>query len=294
MALSKFNKVVDYMNSFLPFVELHAPDNNYTAVPIGVSGNKVTFSPEGNFTSFIEEEVTLYDSFSNNITSNVSVVNAYYSTVLKKTYIDINSYVNANNFMIKNEDINGKLDDMIARMAYQMALRFNIAFGMPLPDLEDEANYDDIQLSVMAQMCCVYYLQRTLYAMFFDVNFLGKAANVQSSSSTSASSSSNANFYTYLKKAKADAVEVEWGGLSGQDMVTSKLISAGVNATIDSQGFVELMRNLMSNLHRMANQTMVDYYDFMIDYTWDNSFNDSYVIRRYSTRHDDLLIMDMY
>ena len=286
MALSKFDKVVGFMNSFLPFVELHAPDNNYTALPIVISGKVATIDVEGNYTQFIEDTVTLYSG--NYITYYDEVIlNCLYSPVTKKTTFYLDNSISANQLLIKNEDINGKLDVLIAKMAYQMAIRFNIAFGKPLPDLEDEANYDDVQLSVIAQMCCVYYLQRALYSTIFDVNFLNK--QVSAAGTISESSSASPNFYTYLKKAKADVVEVEYGGMTGQDMVTSKIISAGLNASVDSAGFIQLMRSAMSNLHRMANQTMIDYYDFMIDYSWDDSFNDSYVIRRYSTRHDDLL-----
>lgn len=286
MALSKFDKVVGFMSSFLPFVELHAPDNNYTALPIVISGKVATIDVEGNYTQFIEDTVTLYSG--NYITYNNEVIlNCLYSPVTKKTTFYLDNSISANQLLIKNEDINGKLDVLIAKMAYQMAIRFNIAFGKPLPDLEDEANYDDIQLSVIAQMCCVYYLQRALYSTIFDVNFLNK--QVSAAATISESSNASPNFYTYLKKAKADVVEVEYGGMTGQDMVTSKIISAGLNASVDSAGFIQLMRSAMSNLHRMANQTMIDYYDFMIDYSWDDSFNDSYVIRRYSTRHDDLL-----
>ena len=286
MALSKFDKVVGFMNSFLPFVELHAPDNNYTALPIVISGKVATIDVEGNYTQFIEDTVTLYSG--NYITYYDEVIlNCLYSPVTKETTFYLDNSISANQLLIKNEDINGKLDVLIAKMAYQMAIRFNIAFGKPLPDLEDEANYDDVQLSVIAQMCCVYYLQRALYSTIFDVNFLNK--QVSAAATISESSNASPNFYTYLKKAKADVVEVEYGGMTGQDMVTSKIISAGLNASVDSAGFIQLMRSAMSNLHRMANQTMIDYYDFMIDYSWDDSFNDSYVIRRYSTRHDDLL-----
>ena len=286
MALSKFDKVVGFMNSFLPFVELHAPDNNYTALPIVINGKVATIDVEGNYAQFIEDTVTLYSG--NYITYYDEVIlNCLYSPVTKKTTFYLDNSISANQLLIKNEDINGKLDVLIAKMAYQMAIRFNIAFGKPLPDLEDEANYDDVQLSVIAQMCCVYYLQRALYSTIFDVNFLNK--QVSAAGTISESSSASPNFYTYLKKAKADVVEVEYGGMTGQDMVTSKIISAGLNASVDSAGFIQLMRSAMSNLHRMANQTMIDYYDFMIDYSWDDSFNDSYVIRRYSTRHDDLL-----
>jgi hypothetical protein len=286
MALSKFDKVVGFMNSFLPFVELHAPDNNYTALPIVISGKVATIDVEGNYAQFIEDTVTLYSG--NYITYYDEVIlNCLYSPVTKKTTFYLDNSISANQLLIKNEDINGKLDVLIAKMAYQMAIRFNIAFGKPLPDLEDEANYDDVQLSVIAQMCCVYYLQRALYSTIFDVNFLNK--QVSAAATISESSNASPNFYTYLKKAKADVVEVEYGGMTGQDMVTSKIISAGLNASVDSAGFIQLMRSAMSNLHRMANQTMIDYYDFMIDYSWDDSFNDSYVIRRYSTRHDDLL-----
>lgn len=285
MALSKFDKVVGFMNSFLPFVELHAPDNNYTAIPISVSTQLAEITLEGNYTQFIEDTVILHSA--NTSYFDVNVVNCMYNVSTKKTTFYLDTPMSASLLLLKNEDINGKLDTLIANMAYQMAIRFNIAFGKPLPDLQDEVNYDDIQLSVIAQMCCVYYLQRALYSTIFDVNFLNK--QVAAAATISESSSSSANFYTYLKKAKADVVEVEYGGMTGQDMVTSKIISAGLNASVDSAGFIQLMRSAMSNLHRMANQTMIDYYDFMIDYSWDDSFNDSYVIRRYSTRHDDLL-----
>lgn len=285
MALSKFDKVISFMNSFLPFVELHAPDNNYTAIPISVSTQLAEITLEGNYTQFIEDTVILHSA--NTSYFDVNVVNCMYNVSTKKTTFYLDTPMSASLLLLKNEDINGKLDTLIANMAYQMAIRFNIAFGKPLPDLQDEVNYDDIQLSVIAQMCCVYYLQRALYSTIFDVNFLNK--QVAAAATISESSSSSANFYTYLKKAKADVVEVEYGGMTGQDMVTSKIISAGLNASVDSAGFIQLMRSAMSNLHRMANQTMIDYYDFMIDYSWDDSFNDSYVIRRYSTRHDDLL-----
>ncbi len=286
MALSKFPKTVAFMSSFLPFTELHAPDNNFTTLSASVNGTKVTLINEGNYTQFIDIAITLFNSTNGDIEKDLEVQNTIFDGV--KTYIFLTNSptISVDSLAIKNEDINGVLDTNIANMAYQMAIRFNIAFGMPLEDLQDEANYTDIQLSVIAQMCCVYYLQRVLYGVFFNVNYLNKA---QVDSSESSTGSSTPSFFTYLKKAKADVVEIEYGGLTGQDAVTGRIAASGLNAVVDSAGFVELIRNLMGNLHRMANQTMVDYFDFMIDYTWDDNYNDSFVLRQYSTRHWDVL-----
>ena len=294
MVLTKFDKVVTFMNSFLPFVELHAPDNNYVSLPASLTGNKVHMLLEGDYTSFIGETITLFDFNTGSKQEDILVSDAMYDGTFY-TYIFIDAVttpvtIAPSLILIKNEDVNGILDELIATMAYQMAIRFNIVFGMTLDELKDESNYDDMQLSIIAQMCCVYYLQRTLQGVIFNGSLAGK---LSAKISDSSSSNTSTNFFTYLKKAKADVTEIEYGALSGQDIITSKMVTGGISASIDSAGFTSLLRNLMSNLHRMANQTMVDNYDFMIDYTWDDAFNDSYVISRYSTRHDDLLIISM-
>jgi hypothetical protein len=287
--MTKFDKVVTFMSSFLPFLELHSPDRNFTAINVMQNGHKLTCSVEGDYTQYIDDEISTIVLGVGSVTNDVGVVTTVYLKPFTYLYIDSNTSPAAiDAILIKNENINGQLDIVINNMAYQMAIRFSAAFGMTLLDLQDEANYDDRQLSVIAQMCCVYYLQRAVQAVMFNSSISGKfAANlVDTGNSTSTLATQG-----YFKKAKADVVEVEFGMVSGQDLVTSKVVAAGLSASLDSATFTAMLRNLMQNLHRMANQTMIDHYDFMIDYTWDDNLNDSFALIAYGGRFDDELAL---
>lgn len=280
----EFLKVVQFMNSFLAFAELSAEDNSFTTLPISISGNRITIQTEGKYSTFIKNNITLFNN--GTLTPDIIVDACTYDGT--STFIYSSSTLPAaNQLLIKNSDINGVLNDIVGRMAYQMALRFNIAFQKDIADLVDEANFDDIQLSVIAQMCCVYYLQRTLNGALIENNLLGKA--MTSAAAASAGEGTNTAF-TYFKRAKADVTEVEYSAITGQDIVTSKLIAAGVNASMDSESFVGMIKQQMETLHRMANQTMIDYYGFQIDYNWNSSYNDNFALVQHKDRFDDLLM----
>jgi hypothetical protein len=283
----EFLKVVQFMNSFLAFVELSADENNYTSLPVTVSGNKVTITKEGKYTPFIKSSIALFSN--GTITSDLNVTVCTYDGAFTYIYSD-SSLPSANELLIKNSDINGVLNDTVGRMAYQMALRFNIAFQKDIADLADEANFDDIQLSVIAQMCCVYYIQRALNSIIFNVDALAKAGEVTATESDVETTTSTATSSTYLKRLRADVVEIEYGATTGQDIVTSKLIAAGINASLDSSAFTELLKQQMETLHRMANQTMIDYYGFQIDYNWNSGYNDNFALVQHKSRYDDLLM----
>ena len=78
MALSKFPKTVAFMSSFLPFTELHAPDNNFTTLSASVNGTKVTLINEGNYTQFIDIAITLFNSTNGDIEKDLEVQNTIF------------------------------------------------------------------------------------------------------------------------------------------------------------------------------------------------------------------------
>ncbi len=285
-----FPKITKQMSSILPCGEFDAYDESYTAIPV-LSATSTSITLLGNYLPYFDIGLPLdYKTASNTFHDVIPTKKLYDGT---NTVIIVPTMTNTpTQILISAKNINGVLNTQIVESTMQHLSRLNVGFKLDftLLDKYDENIYTDEMITILSQMNAIWYINKMLMKVSYTKNQLSTVI-ADSAASLSGESQSQTDVFKYLKKATAAVTNVEFGAINGTDLITAANLKNGVVlGQVEAKDFYAYWKGVMSTLHRAANQLMVDKYNMIIDYTWNSTNNNDFIVKYFN----NLVTLDFY